>query len=226
MSTSTSASTAGQVDIGEAFGYVFRSRNWFGKIAVGALCVLFFWVIFIPLLILLGYCVETARTIKNGARELPPWQDIGKKLGEGFILAVVLIIWDLPGIALSSTGFPHQVCTGNPPTCTLVSGSGVSGLGSLYNLLLAFLTPAIWSQYIEGGFTNAFQFGAIFRRALQNPGMTVLVWLMGIVAIIIGFAGVIIVFIGILFTLPYGYLVIAHLYGQFGRATEGLARAT
>jgi hypothetical protein len=42
-----------QVDVGEAFGFVFRSRNWFGKLAVGALCLLFFWVIFIPLFTLL-----------------------------------------------------------------------------------------------------------------------------------------------------------------------------
>jgi len=38
-----------QVDVGEAFGFVFRSRNWFGRLAVGALCLLF-----IPLFILLG----------------------------------------------------------------------------------------------------------------------------------------------------------------------------
>ena len=77
-----------QVDIGEAFGFVFRSRNWFGRLAVGALCLLFFWVLFIPLFILLGYFVECARTISSGEGELPPWTDIGKKLSDGFVLAV------------------------------------------------------------------------------------------------------------------------------------------
>src|SRR5437899_10774836 len=62
-----------QVDVGEAFGFVFQSRNWFGRLAVGALCLLFFWLLFIPLFILLGYFVETARTISRGGRELPPW---------------------------------------------------------------------------------------------------------------------------------------------------------
>src|SRR5207247_10135534 len=94
---STSPSPAAQVDIGEAFGYVFRSRNWFGRLALGALCLLFFWAILIPVFILLGYFVETARVISAGARELPPWEDIGKKLREGFVLAVVLFIWGLPG---------------------------------------------------------------------------------------------------------------------------------
>lgn len=223
MSTSAPAAASGQVNIGEAFGYVFRSRNWFGKIAIGALCVLFFWVVLIPLFILLGYFIEAARNAKNGVNELPAWDNVGQKLGQGFILAVVLFIWSLPGSALSSTGFPHQVC--NNGTCTLVTGSGLSGLGSLYSLLLGFVTPAIWSQFLEGGFMNAFQFGAIFRRALQNPGMTVLVWIMTVVAVLIGFAGIIIVFIGILFTLPYAFAVCSNLYGQFGRATEGAAKA-
>lgn len=40
---------------------------------------LFFWVILIPVFILLGYFVETARVISAGGRELPPWEDIGKK---------------------------------------------------------------------------------------------------------------------------------------------------
>ena len=86
-----------QVDVGEAFGFVFRSHNWFGRLAVGALCLLFFWLFFIPLFILLGYCIEIARTISRGGRELPPWTDIGTKLKEGFVLAVVLFIWGLPG---------------------------------------------------------------------------------------------------------------------------------
>lgn len=37
---STPAAPALQIDVGEAFGYVFRSRNWFGRLAIGALCIL------------------------------------------------------------------------------------------------------------------------------------------------------------------------------------------
>lgn len=90
-----------QIDVGDAFGYVFRSRNWFGRLAVGAPCLLFFWALLIPLFILLGYSVETARAVSRGEAELPPWTDIGKKLSEGFILAVVLFIWELAGSILS-----------------------------------------------------------------------------------------------------------------------------
>jgi uncharacterized protein DUF4013 len=216
---STALTPAGQVDVGEAFGYVFRSRSWFGRIALGALCVLFFWVIFIPLFILLGYFVETARVISAGGRELPPWENIGKKLREGFVLAVVLFIWGLPGSILSSGGFPHQVCTGS--NCTVVSGGGLSNLGGLYQLLIGLITPAIWSQFLDGGFASAFDFRAIFRRAGQQPGLTVLVWLMAIVAVIIGVLGVILIVVGLLFTLPYAFAVIANLYGQYKRATQG-----
>ncbi len=205
-----------QVDVGEAFGFVFRSRNWFGRLAVGALCLLFFWLFLIPLFILLGYSVETARTISLGERELPPWTDVGKKLKEGFVLAVVLFIWGLPASILSAGGYPVY-CTGS--SCTYAP-SVLAPLGGLYSLFLGFLTAAIWSQYLEGGFASAFDFRAIFRRAGLQPGMTVMVWLMACVAAIIGFLGVIVVVIGLFFTLPYAFAVIAHLYGQFNQRTQ------
>ena len=205
-----------QVDVGEAFGFVFRSRNWFGRLAVGALCLLFFWLLFIPLFILLGYFVETARTISRGGRELPPWTDVGTKLKEGFVLAVVLFIWGLPGSILSWGGSSIH-CVGSACTYT---PNALAPLGGLYTLLLGLLTPAIWSQYLEGGFGAAFDFRAIFRRAFLRPGMTVLVWLMSLVAAIIGGLGVIVVGIGLLFTLPYAFAVTANLYGQFCQRTQ------
>lgn len=216
---STPLSPQAQIDIGEAFGFVFRSRNWFGRLAVGALCLLFFWLLLIPVFILLGYFVETARAISRGERELPPWINIGQKLSDGFILAVVLFIWDLPGSILSSSGAGMQ-CVGS--SCTY-SPNALAPLGGLYSLLLGFLTAAIWSQFLDGGFAAAFDFRAIFRRAGLHPGMTVMVWLMVIVAGVIGALGVILLVIGVLFTIPYAIAVSAHLYGQFKQLTQGEA---
>lgn len=207
------------VEVGEAFGFVFRSKNWFGKLAIGALCLFFFWALLIPVFILLGYSVETARQIKVGNRELPPWVDVGDKLREGFLLAVVLLIWGLPGSILSGGG--QVTCSGT--SCVYHPGA-LSALGGVYSLALGLLTPAIWSQYLEGGFTSAFDFRAIFRRAGFQPGVTVLVWLMAIIAGIAGALGLIVCLIGILFTLPYAFAVIANLYGQYARLTEPVGR--
>ncbi len=210
-----------QVDLGEAFGYVFRSRNWFGKLAVGALCLLFFWVFLIPLFILLGYFVEAARTISRGARELPPWTNIGQKLSDGFLLAVVLFIWGLPGSILSSSGGVQ--CVGS--SCAYHT-TALAPLGGLYSLLLGLVTAAIWSQFIEGGFAAAFDFRAIWRRVSLQPGMTVVVWLMVIVAFILGgLTGALLIGIGLLFTLPYAFAVTANLYGQFKQRTESAVTA-
>jgi hypothetical protein len=209
-------SVPAQVDVGEAFGYVFRSRNWFGRLLLGGVCLLFFWVFLIPVFILLGYFVEAARTISRGGRELPPWTDIGTKLREGFILAVILFIWNLPGEILSGGTYS---CAGG--VCGFHS-TAASNIGTLYALLLGLLTPAIWSQYIEGGgFSAAFDFRAVFRRAGQYPGMTVMVWLMVIVAAIIGVAGFILLLVGALITLPYAFAVASNLYGQFSSRTRG-----
>jgi len=49
---------------------------------------------------------------------------------------------------------------------------------------------------------------------------------MAIVAGIIGFLGIIVVLIGILFTIPYAGAVVASLYGQFSRSTQGAAAPT
>ena len=211
-----------QVDVGEAFGYVFRSRNWFGKLAVGALCLLFFWLFFIPLFILLGYCVEAARSISRGGRELPPWTDIGTKLSEGFLLGVALFVWGLPGSILSSGGGGFHCVQSS---CSYQAGP-LAPLGALYGLLIALLTAAIWSQFLVGGFAGAFDFRAVFRRALQSPGMTVIVWLVAsVLGTIIGFLGLILLVIGVLFTFPYAFALSANLYGQFAQRTEGAASA-
>jgi hypothetical protein len=211
-----------QVDVGDAFGYVFRSRNWFGKLAVGALCLLFFWLLFIPLFILLGYFVEAARTVSQGGRELPPWTDIGKKLGDGFLLGVALFVWGLPGTILSSGGGGFHCVQSS---CSYQAGP-LAPLGGLYGLLIALLTAAIWSQFLAGGFGAAFDFRAVFRRALQNPGMTVIVWLVAsVLGVIIALAGLIVVGIGILFTLPYAFALSANLYGQFAQRTQSAASA-
>jgi uncharacterized membrane protein len=96
----------------------------------------------------------------------------------------------------------------------------LAGLGGLYTLLLGLVTAAIWSQYLDGGFAGAFDFRAIFRRVLMQPGMTVVVWLLVILAAIIGGLGVILLLIGVLFTLPYAFAVSAHLYAQFKQRTD------
>lgn len=211
-----------QIDVGEAFGFVFRSRNWFGRLAVGALCLLFFWLLFIPLFILLGYCVEIARVISRGERELPPWTNIGQKLRDGFLLAVVLFIWNLPGSILTSSGSGVH-CVDS--SCNYTPNP-LAPLGGLYSLLLGLLTAAIWSQYLEGGFAAAFDIRTVFRRATLQPGITVMVWLMVIVADIIGALGVILIVVGLLFTMPYAFAVSAHLYGQFKQRTQSVASAT
>jgi Protein of unknown function (DUF4013) len=213
-------STPVQIDVGEAFGYVFRSRNWFGKLAVGALCLFFFWVLFIPLFLLLGYFVEAARIVSRGGRELPPWTDLGKKLADGFLLGVALFVWGLPGTILSSGGSGFHCVQSS---CSYQAGP-LAPLGGLYGLLIALLTAAIWSQFLTGGFAGAFDFRAVFRRALQYPGMTVIVWLIAsVLGTIIALAGLIVVGIGILFTLPYAFALSANLYGQFAQRTAGAA---
>ena len=89
-----------------------------------------------------------------------------------------------------------------------------SSMFLLYHIMLFFTTTFHFNM------SAAFDFRAIFRRAFLRPGMTVMVWLMSIVAGIIGALGVIVVGIGLFFTLPYAFAVTANLYGQFSQRTR------
>ena len=87
----------------------------------------------------------------------------------------------------------------------------------LYHIMLFFTTTYHFNM------SAAFDFRAILRRAFLRPGMTVMVWLMSIVAGIIGGLGVIVVGIGLFFTLPYAFAVTANFYGQFSQRTQRAA---
>ena len=67
------------MNIERGFKFVFQEKNWFGKVVVGGLMLLFSFLI-VPLLIYYGYLVDvTRRTIKEEPQLLPDWDDIGQK---------------------------------------------------------------------------------------------------------------------------------------------------
>ena len=74
----------------------FKKKNWFGKVVVGGLMLLFSFLI-VPLLIYYGYLVDvTRRTIKEEPQLLPDWDDIGQKIANGFKLLVIIIVYLIP----------------------------------------------------------------------------------------------------------------------------------
>ena len=219
-----------ELDVGEAFRFVFRSRRWVSKVLIGALCVLFSWIL-IPFFLLTGYAVAVARRAYQGDHELPAWDQLGKKVVDGFLLAVVFLIWNLPGFVLS---LPADISTGNTSTDsnqgTPLLSNGVFGalaaLGGVWGLLVLMAQAAIWSQYLEGGFAATFRVGAIVRRIRFHVGLTIVVGALTIVLVALAVSGFVALGIGVLFTVPYASWVGAHVFGKYARLTDRTPVAT
>jgi energy-coupling factor transport system substrate-specific component len=219
-----------ELDVGEAFRFVFRSRRWVSKVLIGALCVLFSWIL-IPFFLLTGYAVAVARRAYQGDHELPAWDQLGKKVVDGFLLAVVFLIWNLPGFVLS---LPADISTGNTSTDsnqgTPLLSNGVFGalaaLGGVWGLLVLMAQAAIWSQYLEGGFAATFRVGAIVRRIRFHVGLTIVVGALTIVLVALAVGGFVALGIGVLFTVPYASWVGAHVFGKYARLTDRTPVAT
>jgi energy-coupling factor transport system substrate-specific component len=196
-----------ELDLGDAATYVFRSRDWFRKFLVAALCVLFFWVLLIPYFLLIGYSVALARNIRGGRHELPAWDHIRQMLKDGFLVSLLLLTWQAPGIVLSAFDLP----------ATLVAAGG------LWGLLILIAQPAISSQYLQGGFRSGFNIAAVARRIRFNLGLTVVVGALGVVLLVAALSGVFALLIGVLLTVPYAICVNAYLLGTYAQATDAPA---
>ena len=116
-----------ELDLATAFRFVFRSERWPAKLLVGSLCLLFFWL-GIPFLLLYGYSVEVARSACRGQTQLPAWTGLRQKLKDGFLMSMVLLVWNIPPGLLSVLPQPAAVA------------------GGVLGLFVGLLQPAIWSQ--------------------------------------------------------------------------------
>ena len=219
--------TSDSLQIGDAFGYVFRSPNWFGKILIGTVCLIFSFLI-LPALILQGYVIEIGRTVSQGRSELPAWTDIGKKLGDGFLMAVAFLVWGIPIAILYGIGAVVGGCSTQSGTTVCTNAGGeifFFGLGALLTIVFAILAPAIYAQYIDGGFGATMQFATAFNRGMRHIGASILVIVMAFVAALAACLGIIAIFIGLLVTVPWAYYVQGNLYGQFARISRDTAAA-
>jgi energy-coupling factor transport system substrate-specific component len=213
-----------ELDVGEAFVFVFRSRRWLSKLLVGAICVLFSWLL-IPLFLLTGYAVAVARRARQDEHELPPWDQLGKKVLEGFLITVIFLIWNLPGFLLSlPTDLSAGNSSGDGSQGTPLLSNGVFGalaaLGGLWGLLVLMAQSAIWGQYLEEGFVGAFRVGAVVRRIRFHVGLTIVVGALTIVLAGLAAIGFIALGIGVLLTVPYASWVGAHVFGKYARLTD------
>ena len=207
-------------DIGKAFTYMFEDEDWVTKIVVGGVFVLLSGLL-IGVPFVAGYSIETLRNVAEGnPRPLPRWTNLGDKFILGLVIIVALIIWYIPFIVIVGAAGAVGGLAGVTDSAGLGGFAALLNcLGNIYNLFVAFISPAIFISYSEKGtLGSAFDFGRIFGIIGANVGNYVVVFLLTIVAGIIAALGLIAFCIGVLFTVFWSQLVQAGLYGKLRRS--------
>jgi len=215
------------MDIERGFKFVFQEKNWFGKIVVGGLMILFSFLV-IPLLIYYGYLVEVAmRTIRGEEQLLPEWDNIGRKMANGFKLFVIVLIYLIPFFVLFifpmlSVNFEFD---GMKSREIVASAGKLSGeslllfiLSFVYLIFFALIFPFIVGKFSENESINdAFAISDIFSMFRDNIGDAVIVFLLTVFVQLLASLGFVLCFVGLLLTAFWANIVQYYLYGELYR---------
>ena len=203
------------MDVGKSFSFVTKDPQWVQKVLIGGVIGILS-ILIVPAFVLLGYSLQIVRNVMAGEENpLPEWQDFGAYLMDGLKAFVVVLIYFVPGIVLNML-------------------SPVDGIGPLfgllafvYNLAIQIALPAAIGLYLASGgdIGASLKFQEVIATVQANLSDFLVVWLLGIVASIIGGLGIIACGIGLLFTLPYSMFVRAHLWGQLLQKVQGTVPA-
>jgi hypothetical protein len=219
------------MDIGSAFSFVFDDQDWIKKIAVGG-GILLAGIILTPILVGLalflpisGYMLETLKNVRDGhPTPLPEWTDFGALFSKGLMVAVIYLVYNLPSLILVCASAGVNIFASNPDvdpdlaaTLAIVGGC-ISCVQFLVSLAGNILIPGALIRYARAeSLGSAFQVMEIINFIKNNIGDYVIVFLLTIVAGMVGGLGFILCIIGVFFTAFWANLVTANLYGQLAR---------
>jgi len=215
-----------EMEYGKAFTYLREDPDWIKKWGLAGLILL------IPVLgsiLVAGYGVEVTRhVIRDEARPLPGWSDLGNFAIKGLIATVIGLAYTLPlvvliacanllplGLSLAGAEASREVASALDTlssAVTLCCGC----LAAAYGLSVALALPAALGRYAATEQIGAaFQVNQVFRLVRAKPGMYFLVALISLLAALLFTAlGVIACVVGAAFGAAYAVLVAAHLQGQ------------
>ena len=186
----------------------------------------------IPLIMLLGYSLDTLRNVMNGQRyPMPEWTDWGGFLVRGLKLIGAFLVWALPLIVVAiplgigATLIDSNQNSGAAQTIGVILTICGGCLTLIWGLFMALVSPAIYVRIAgTNRFGSAFELGKLWAFTRDNVGSVIvallLVWVASLIAAFIGMLGIVAIGIGLLVTIPFSqlwqYLVQAHLFGQIG----------
>lgn len=204
------------MNIGLAFSFVFKDKDWFKKIALPALCSL------IPVIggfVVSGWALKVAKNVIEGNQEYAlPKLEFGHDLGLGFKAAVITFIYSLPVSILAGLG-GFLLGTGSAEetkALPIIFGSCLLLLGLVIGIFIAFLGVVGMANFVaKDRFGAAFKFSELFGMLKKSFVSWLLVLLFQVLAMgIIAPLGTIACFIGAILTAAYALAFSNHLLGQ------------
>lgn len=218
------------MDIGSAFTFMFDDEEGVKKLAIGG-GIVFAGVILSPILVgivlflpLMGYMLETIKSVRDGQTKLPEWTDFGNLFVKGLMLFLITLVYQIPVIILacmaSGTNIAMAQADSDVAQALSVVSICFSCLQIIVSLVVSAIMPAAWIRYAQyDTFGSAFQFGEIFRFITANIGNYIIAVLLTWVAGLLAGLGLILCIVGVFFTMFWSMLVSANLYGQLARQT-------
>lgn len=205
------------MSISKALNYIFRDPNFTSRVVTGALIWLSAGFTFsLTGFILSGYGLEIARqVIKEEDPQLPPWTNIGKMFGDGFMWLFIM----LPYVLIPTLPF---ILIG----LMIMSASSADFVVFIAYLVIAFAVvaeiagamcgfAALGHYAATGQFSNAFHVGEIVSLVKNNLGTylsTTLINLVGFFVILL--VGTLACGIGLFAAGPIAVMFQGHIIGQ------------
>jgi uncharacterized protein DUF4013 len=207
------------MDIGKAFSYVFEDERWISKVLIGGL------VSIVPILnfAVLGYMLRVAQNVaRRDPRPLPEWGEFGDHFMRGLYAFVIYLVYSLPIIIV---GVLFACVIGGVAGGSRNSDSGAAAAGVLgtclvplmivLGLALSFIIYAALARYVATDtLSEAFKFGEVIASVRTNFSPWLMLWLVSILAGLVGGLGAIACGVGALFTGFYAQCVLGHALGQ------------
>lgn len=224
------------MDVARAFTYITEDERWVGKVIIGAV-ISFFSFLLVPIPLLTGWMVGTARNVMNGVeRPLPEWDDFGTLFRDGLAVLVAQLIYTLPFWLLACIAFVVTIGFGrlsevneDIAAAGILATFGLVGcLTLLFILVLLVVSPAVVIQYIRTNeFGACFRFSEVINIVRDNLGDILIAALTPFIISLAlsAFSAVPVIgwCAGPLLSLvlaPYLLVVLGHLYGQIAAKTS------
>lgn len=218
-------------NLGDAFSFPFKDKNWFPKFALAAVFMVL-CVFIVGFFILAGYFIRvTQRVMRREQQLLPEWDDIGSTLVLGFKFCLVYFVYCLPIILLYIPLLAMMILgaiSGQDEIAGIFTGFYTLGLVLLvipYSLALYALLPVITYRFAEReSIGDALDIAGIFRTFRRNWQNTLIVALISIGVHTFAWVGILGFVVGIFFTIMYAYLISSYMYGALylEQAREGI----